>query len=136
MKIVRIVLSVLAGLILISFITESIEFLIVKLASGQSMEYLSTNQNLYFEVRNQTGILIAKMFYTSLSAVIAGIVTTLIAKSAAKMAIGILATLQTVSLIWAGFLSDLSSTGPVWMWVALIILVPTSIFLGHRLKAQ
>ena len=131
MKVVRLILGVLAGLITITIVTESIEFLIVIIASGESTEELTTNQKLYFAIRNQPIILISKLVYTTGAGIIGGFLTALISKSLPRPAALVLIVVQLVSLIWAGFISDLSSTGPVWMWVALIILVPSGIYYGY-----
>ncbi len=132
MKFVRLTLGVIAGLVLITLITESIEFITVKLASGASFEKLSSDQDYYFSVRNQLGILVFKVIYTGGSGFIAGYVASRISLSFAKICILLIVVVQIVSLIWAGFISELSTTGPMWMWIALMIVVPIGVYLGYK----
>lgn len=136
MKIVRLILGVIAGLALITLITESIEFLTVKLSSGASFEKLSSDQEFYFTIRNQLGILVFKMVYTGGSGLIAGYVASRISQSFSKICILLVITVQLISLVWAGFISELSETGPKWMWVGLMIVVPMGVYLGHRYHSR
>lgn len=133
MNLLKIVLGVVAGLVAITIVTESIEFLIVKLASGASFEVLSSDQAYYFSIRNHWAILASKMFYTGASGFVGGYIATKIAKSLAGICISIIIVIQLISLVWAGFVSDLSGTGPKWMWIGLMIVVPAGVYLGYKL---
>ena len=131
---IRLIVGIIVGLFAITLVTEFIEFSTVLLLSGKSAEYLANNPQEYLEIRNQTGVLIFKAVYNLIAATIGGYLLTWIAKSQAKIGMYILVGVQTLSLVWAGFFSELSSTGPVWMWIALIILTPLGIYLGYRIK--
>jgi len=104
---------------------------VVKLASGQSFQYLFERPEEYTNVRNRGGILAFKMVYTTFAAIIGGYLTSWLAGSTHKIAVAILISVQAGSLLWAGFFSELSVTGPRWMWIALLILVPVGIYVGH-----
>lgn len=132
MKIVRLILGVIVGLMAITFVAELIEFSTVKLVSGKSFAELSSNQEVYFEIRNQWGILVFKILYNFVAAMVGGYLVTWIAKSYATIGLYSLMGIQTLSLIWTGFLSELSDTGPLWMWIALLIVTPLGIYLGYR----
>lgn len=136
MKIIKVILGVIAGMIAITVITESIEFLIVKLASGESFDTLSNDQDYYFQVRNQLGILIAKLVYTGSSGIVGGYLAAKISKPLSKPATFVLIGLQTLVLIWAGFISGLASTGPIWMWIGLLVVVPLGIYIGFKKAAN
>ena len=136
MKYFKLIIAVLVGLFVITMTTELIEFSIVKLVSGLSFEELQANQIEYFNVRNKTWILISKMFYALLSGFVGGYLCTWISQKIAKMAVILLIIIQEIALIWAGFISDLSATGPVWMWIYLLIFIPFGIWLGYKWKIK
>ena len=50
MTLVRIIIGVVAGLIAITLIAESVEFVTVKIISGKSYSQLTVNESGYFEV--------------------------------------------------------------------------------------
>ncbi len=136
MKYVRLIIGVIIGLIVITITAEVIEFTIVKLVSGKSFEDLQTNQIEYFNIRNRIWILIAKIIYSLFAGIIGGYLTTWISNELAKIAILILVLIQIVSLIWGGFFSDLSVTGPLWMWIYLLIIIPIGVWTGYKWKSK
>ncbi len=136
MKILRLAAGILAGLVAVTAITESIEFVTVKLLSGRSMEYLAQNQDEYFAVRNRTGVLMFKQLYNFFAAVAGGYLMTLIASAYRKIGLYALVALQSLALVWGGFFSEFSTTGPAWIWMALIVLTPVGFLLGYRLRAN
>lgn len=136
MKIVRLVLGILVALMAITFVTEAIEFTTVKLVSGESYAYLSNNQQEYFRIRNQPGVLIFKVVYNFIAALTGGFLVAWISGFHARIGLYILIGIQTLSLVWAGFFSELSGTGPIWMWVALIVVTPVGIYLGYRIRTR
>lgn len=136
MKYLLLIVSVIAGLFIISFITEAIEFTTILNISNLSMSELYRNQPLYLELRNQTHILVFKLFYTTMAGIIGGYVAVFISHYFKKTAVFSLMILQTASLIWAAFFSGLSASLPLWIWILLIISVPSGIFVGYRLSIQ
>lgn len=136
MKYFRLIIGVIVGLITITIIAETIEFIIVKSASGKSLDELQADQSHYFKIRNQNWILMTKAFYSLLAGIVGGYLTTWISKEKSNIAIFILIAIQFVSLIWGGFISDLSVTGPIWMWIYLLIIIPMGIWLGYKWKSK
>ncbi|WP_299273502.1 hypothetical protein [uncultured Psychroserpens sp.] len=136
MKTLRLILSIIVGMITITLVAEAIEFLTVKLSSGENLDVLTKNQEKYFSHRNTSGILIFKMIYSLLAGFIAGYITSLIAKVKHRTGIYILIALQAISLIYAGFISEMGTTGPLWMWIGLIISIPIGILLGNKLYSK
>lgn len=61
-------------------------------------------------------------------------ITTWISKEKAKMAIYILLLIQIGSLIWGGFISELSDTRPFWMCSYILIVIPAVIWFGYGWK--
>ncbi|MEO1652617.1 MAG: hypothetical protein AAFU64_03645 [Bacteroidota bacterium] len=136
MKIIRLIIGVFIGLMAITFVAETIEFITVKLVTGSPFAELTQNPDSYFKVRNRTWILIFKIFYSLLGGLAGGYLATWISGKGSLLAIFILIGVQVLSLVWAGFLSELGQTGPTWMWIYLILVIPLGIWWGHRVRNQ
>lgn len=130
MTLIRSLLAIIAGLLIISFITEGIEFGIVT----SIIEGIPSPQDAesYFAVRNQPSILILKLIYTAIASIIGGYLTSWIAKEAYKHTI-VLASLQTIALIYGMTSTEFSSYTPNWIWVMLIGICFVFIMLGGYL---
>ena len=136
MKILRLAFGIILGLIAITIITELIEFSTVKLLSGKSFEFLKNNQDEYFKIRNQFGVLLFKLFYNLLAAITGGYLMTWVTKSYHKIGLYVLTGIQTISLIWGGFFSEFSNTAPTWLWIALIVLTILGIYQGYNIRLK
>ena len=53
-----------------------------------------------------------------------------------EITILVLIIIQIISLIWGGFFSDLSSTGPIWIWAYLLIITPIGIWIGYKWRRK
>ena len=135
-KYIRLAIGVVAGMIVISVVAEAIELLVVLGVSGNSYETLRSDSSKYFEVRNQPYILVAKMGYTFFAAALAGLATAKIAGNARKPAIVALTVLQVGLLLWAGFISSMSTTGPREMWIGLCFAVAIGVNTGYKLLSK
>ncbi len=133
MALVRLILGVVVGLVVVTLVTESLELLVVKLASGESFERLTSDEAYYFSIRNQLIILLVKLVYTTGAGILGGYLASIVGGKLSEWTLAIVLVIQVASLIWAGFVSELSATGPMWMWVSLIILVPLGLVVGYRL---
>ena len=129
-KIILFITSVVVGLIIISLIIELFEVLIVMFLSGKDLNELQTNQEMYFSIRNQTWFLALKLGLSVISGVIAGYLSTRIAKGIEKPAIYSLASIQFASLIYGMLFSPFKDTTPIGVWIALTLLIPISILVG------
>ena len=136
MKYFKLILGIIIGLLVITFVAEIIEFTIVKSISNKSFEELQVSQSEYFNIRNRNDILISKILYSLFAGIVGGYLTTWISKKMSRVAILVLIVIQVISLIWGGFISDLSSTGPIWMWIYLIIIIPIGIWIGYKWKSK
>lgn len=127
MTFIRSLFAIIAGLLIISFIVEGIEFGIIAAITGE----IPSPQNLesYFAVRNQPSILILKLIYTALASVIGGYLTSWIAKEAYKHTV-ILASVQTIALIYGMTATEFSSYTPNWLWIMLMGICFVFILLG------
>ena len=136
MKILRLAFGIILGLIAITIITELIEFSTVKLLSGKSFEFLKNNQDEYFKIRNQFGVLLFKLFDNLLAAITGGYLMTWVTKSYHKIGLYVLTGIQTISLIWGGFFSEFSNTAPTWLWITLIVLTILGIYEGYHIRLK
>lgn len=113
MTVLRLIIGVFIGLFAITLVAGSIEFVTVKIISGMKFSELTTNESGYFEVRNTTGVLFFKAIYSFLAGTIGGFLTSRISLEKPQLAIFLLIGIQVISLVWAGFFSELSQTGPI-----------------------
>ena len=126
MRVVRSILGILVGLIILSLVAEGIEFLIVTALHGS----ITTDQGLYFAIRNRMGVLIAKLVYNSGAAFLAGYVAALIAGRAETVHGTVLAVIQLALFIWGMAFSEFAGTTPAWAWLALVPLMGLAIYVG------
>ena len=132
MAIVRSIVGIVAGLLVITLIAEGIEFALVSALNGG----VETDQERYFAIRNQTGVLIAKLFYNSLAAFAGGYAAARVAGRAALYHGIALAAIQTATFVWGMTLSEFAGTTPLWAWLALTVLMIAFIVLGARMQEK
>jgi hypothetical protein len=129
MQVLRSIFAVFAGLVLISVIVESLEFGLVTLVNGE----VTTDQDIYFRVRNTPAFLATKVVYNTVAAIVGGWVAARLARRA-PMAHGlVLAVIQTVAFGWALVTPALRRSTPDWMWACLIVVTFAGIMTGSRL---
>jgi len=133
---VRLFAGLIVGMVSISFVAELIEFITVQSVSGMSFEELQSNQSRYFEIRNGTAILVFKGFYSLLAAIIGGYLAAWIGGVHQRVAAYLVMGVQTISVVWAGFFSDLSASGPTWMWICLLVILPLGVWIGLQLRER
>ena len=133
MKFIRFLAGFFMGMITITVLTEVVEFMIVKFTSGHSLDYLSSYQDEYFEIRNRTWILGLKPLYTFLGSICGGFIATYIAKNTGKITMITLAIVQFTGLSYGAFFSEFSDSTPLWMWILLLVIVPLGIYYGYTL---
>jgi hypothetical protein len=132
MNILRSVLAVVVGLVLISAIVEPLEFLLVGLLNRG----LTTDPDIYFQVRNQPAVLVAKLVYNTAAAIAGGWVAAWLARRT-PVAHGIaLAVIQTAAFGWALANPALRRSTPDWMWACLIVLTFAGTVVGSLLQSR
>lgn len=132
MAMLRSVLAVLAGLVLISIIVESLEFGLVAFVNRG----VTTDPDVYFSVRNRPGFLAAKLVYNTAGAIVGG---WLAAWLAGRSPIGhgvALAVVQTAAFGWALANPSLRRSTPDWMWASLIAVTFAGIVAGSLLQRR
>ena len=124
--------AVLGGLGVISLVVEALEFSLVTAASGGRVNDMSQ----YFAVRNQTGILAAKLVYSSVAAILGGYVTARVAMVNEMRHAAAAAAAQTVALIWGFSGGEFAAFTPIWVRIALIVLMGPAIMVGAAVRAR
>jgi hypothetical protein len=126
----RYVGAVVAGMLAMTLVVESIEFVSVALIHGTPI----TDQQIYLSSRNQVPFLLFKLLYNALGGVIGGLLAARIAFDQGARIGLFLAALQGGCLLWAMLSPDLGPMAPTWFWVALILVMTPAIFLGSRIR--
>jgi|GEM_PF-3205017 hypothetical protein len=107
----RSVASILIGMMVITFVAETIEFVLIAVLNGGIL----TDQEAYFAVRNRSGVLVAKLFYNGGAAFLGGYVAALIAgKSEVSYGLA-LAGFQLLGFVYGMTDPEISGTIPDWM---------------------
>lgn len=119
--------AVLAGLTLITLISEGVEILVVTTMSGKSLSELAQDQTGYFAIRNAPSIVALKLVYNTFAAFIGGYVCAVIARSRILLSVYILAGIQTLGFVYGMTLSEYADTTALWLWLSLMILSVGSI---------
>jgi len=122
----RFILSVLAGLLAVSLLAETIEFGLVTLVN----EGVTTDRDVYFGIRNQIWFLMLKFIYNGITLFAGGWISARIASRWKIGAAFTLAVLQTISFIWGMTASEFAGTTPAWSWILLAIEIPPLIIWG------
>lgn len=124
--------GVLGGLAVISFVVEALEFSLVTAMSGGRVVDMAQ----YFAVRNQPGILAAKLVYNTVAAVLGGYVAARVAMTNEMRVAAAAAAAQTVALIYGFTFGEFASYTPIWMRIALVILMGPAMMLGASVRAR
>lgn len=118
--------ALVAGLLVISVLVESVEFALVAVANGR----MTTDSEGYFTIRNQAWFLTAKLVYNTIGAVARGYLAAR-AAGCAYLHHGIaLAAIQSSAFIWALTKPQIRHSTPMWMWTVLIPLSAAGIIIG------
>ncbi|MGH9253742.1 MAG: hypothetical protein ACRD3C_04150 [Vicinamibacterales bacterium] len=129
---IRSLIAVLGGIGLVSLVAEALEFTLVSAAAGGSIVDMAG----YFEVRNRPTILVAKLVYNTIAAILGGYMTAKIAASRELLHAGVAALIQTAALIWGFTLGEYASFTPIWMRIALVLVTGPAMVLGASIRAR
>ncbi len=121
----RSVLGVFLGMMLISIIAEGTEFLLVALVHGS----ITTDQDVYFGIRNRPALLATKFVYNSAAGFAGGYITAWIACRAPIWHGAFMAAVQLAGLIYGMTASPYATTTPMWAWIGLAgTMIPAIVF--------
>lgn len=127
----RSIIAILGGIALISLVVEPLEFVLVNAVAGGQV----TDMAGYFAVRNQPGILAAKVVYNTLAALLGGYMTAKLAETHEMQHAAVAALAQTGALIYGATASEYASSTPLWMWVTLVVLTGPAMLVGAKIRA-
>jgi len=128
----RSIIAVLGGIALVSLIVEPLEFSLVNAISDEPI----TDMAGYFAVRNQPGILAAKVVYNTLAAVLGGYMTAKLAGTEEMRHAGVAALAQTAAFLWGFTAGEYASYTPVWMRVTLVLVTGPAMMAGAAIRAN
>ncbi|NOT25138.1 MAG: hypothetical protein HOP16_03445 [Acidobacteria bacterium] len=132
MDIIRSIVAVLGGIGLISIVVEALEFTLVNAVSGGTI----TDMQGYFAVRNQPAILVAKLGYNSVGAVLGGYLTAKVAGRQEMRHGWAAAIVQTAGLVWGFTGGEFAAFTPVWMRIALVLVTGPAMLAGASIRAR
>jgi hypothetical protein len=132
LNILSFILGLILGLAVISLLAEGIEFGLVTLVNGG----ITSDQDVYFEIRNRPWFLFLKFIYNGLALYAGGWLAAKIALRWKLTCVVTLAIVQLVSFFWGMTLSEFAGTTPFWAWTLLSIEIPFLVFRGGRNAAR
>ena len=132
MDIVRSIVAVLGGIGLLSIVVEVLEFTLVNAVSGGSPQDIQS----YLAVRNQPGILAAKLGYNTVGAVLGGYITAKIAAREEMLHGWTVALVQTAALVYGFTIGEYAESLPVWTRIALVLLTGPAMLVGASIRAR
>lgn len=124
--------AVIGGVALISLIVEPLEFTLVNAVADQPIQDMAG----YFAVRNRPGILAAKLVYNTLAAILGGYMTARIAHTEEMKHGALAAAVQTTALVWGFTAGEYASSMPVWMRIAIVLVMGPAMMAGAWIRAQ
>ncbi len=123
MTYLRLILSILLSLFLLTFLVETIEFSILVFISNESYLHLSQDQQAYFALRNQPVILIAKPIYTFIVAFTVSYLGSRLLRIHRNTYFIILSVIQGLGICYGAFLSEYKDSLPLWYWMLLLLVI-------------
>ena len=124
--------AVVGGVALISLLVEPLEFTLVNAIADQPIQDMAG----YFAVRNRPGMLAAKLVYNTLAAILGGYITARIAQTEELKHGALAAAVQTTALIWGFTAGEYASAMPVWMRIAIVLVMGPAMMAGAWIRAQ
>jgi hypothetical protein len=124
--------SVLGGLGVISLVVQVLEFSLVMAISGGQV----TDMAQYLAVNSQITMLLAKLVYYPFAGVLGGYVVARVATIDEMRHAAVAAAAQTVGLIWGFTAGEFASATPVWVRIALVILMGPAMMVGAAVRAR
>jgi hypothetical protein len=132
MKWIRSILSIIAGLVVITVVAEGIEYLIVSVIMG--IESDPNNPAPYFNARNQPLILGLKHVYNFASGFAGGYAAARIAGYKESVHGWVLMSVQALAILWAVTQPDMAQWMPLWAWGTVAIATVGGVFFGVRFR--
>lgn len=128
----RSALAVIAGVAIISLVTQSLEFTLVNAVADEPVRDMAG----YFAVLNRPPLLAAKLVYQTVAAILGGYMAAKIAQHEEMTRGALAAAVQTTALVWGFTAGEFASFTPVWMRIALVAVTGPSMLAGAWVRAQ
>lgn len=131
MNFLKSILAIIVGMVVITAVTELIEYAIVSLIMG--VESDPGNPAPYFNARNQTTVLIFKHFYNFFGGFCGGYVVTRIVRYKETLHAYLLIVLQLIAIGFAIIQPEIRQWLPISLWVTITLVTCIGIYIGMRL---
>jgi hypothetical protein len=132
MNFIRSIVAILAGIGVVSLVTQFLEFTLVGAAAGGSL----TGMEHYFEIRNRPSILAAALVYNTVAAILGGYVTAKIARQQEMAHARVAALVMTASMLYGFTVGEFARFTPVWLRIALIALIAPAVLVGATIRQR
>lgn len=123
-------LAVIAGMLIYAVVSELLETTLVSATADRPI----TDIAAYFSMRNTPMMLGAKVVYNSMAAILAGYMTAKIAGQNELRYAGMVAALETASLIWGYTMGEYASFTPVWMRGVIVLTTGPAMMVGASIR--
>jgi len=130
-SLIRSVLSVIVGILLAYGLPWVLERVLVESVAGRNL-YTAGD---YYSVRNQAGIIAARLIMGFFLSVLAGHVAARVAKEDAVRTVAISAAALTMVLLYDFTAGEFAWGTPIWMRVALVVITGPAMVLGAYARA-
>ena len=129
---IRSLIAVLGAFGLVSLVTEALEFTLVSAVSGGSI----TDMAEYLAVRNQPGMLAAKIAYTGVAGILGGYMAAKVAGTREMLHGGLAAAFQTLTLLWGFTAGEFAASLPLWARAAIVAVTGPAMLAGASIRAR
>jgi hypothetical protein len=130
-SLIRSIVSVIAGILLAYGLPWVLERILVESVAGRNL-YTAGD---YYAVRNQAGIIAARLAMAFFLSVLAGHTAARIAKDDVVRTVAISAAALSMMLLYEFTAGEFAWGTPIWLRVALVVLTGPSMVLGAYARA-
>jgi ABC-type uncharacterized transport system permease subunit len=129
---IRSVIAVMGGVLLYSVLDQVLETTLVRAMAAGPVGDMAA----YFAVRNQPLVLVVKVIFSALMAVLAGYLSAKIA-GAEEIQHGLAtAAIQTASMVWGYTVGEFASSTPLWARIVLVLTTAPIMIGGAAIRRK
>ncbi|BDD04213.1 putative membrane protein [Aureibacter tunicatorum] len=133
-KIIQLSLALVISVLIITLLSEVIEFISILLISNESANQLSTSPHLFYKIRNSFDFLIYKAFYSFFACLIGGYVGTWIFDSNEKLVSILIITFYGIILYSTLIIGSKNFLPPIEYSIILFICSSSAIYIGSQIR--
>jgi hypothetical protein len=129
---VRSIIAVLGGIVIISFLSQGLEFALVQAFAAVPIQDL----NGYYAARNQPAMQAAMVIIAGITGLLAGYLVAKIAGEYELQHAAVAAVAQTGLLVRGFAAEDAAAALPAWVRVATVVMTIGAMLLGALVRAR